>query len=261
MKYRLLIILSLLVIIPSFGQDINKISFISKGFDEPPTKQGKPLLKVEYKKDDSGNFTATHYLKNNSRKELENTITIEKERVEVFKEWKLKGVKTFELSDLGISDDLIRDKEKSEAIKTNFSLPENLLVQTDSFSYCQKWKMTESISTGGYKLEMVIYFANNEAEKFVFGSNDLGMGLFDLKGYLYSFKLLSEKTPNQVPQYDFFSMDNLANILLTYYKTVECEGYYYNEFIEKNPERSAQENRMKTGWDFVEYMRQRKKIK
>ncbi|WP_026956750.1 hypothetical protein [Algoriphagus vanfongensis] len=261
MKYRLLIILSLLVIIQSFGQDINKIAFTSQGFDEPPTKQGKPLLIVEYKKDDSGNFTATHYLKNNSKKKLENSITIEKERVEVFKEWKSKGVKTFELSDLGISDDPIRDKEKSEAIKTTFSLPENLLVQTDSFSYCQKWKMTKTISTGGYELEMVIYFANNETEKFVFGSNDLGMGLFDLKGYLYSFKLLSEKIPNQVPQYDFFSMDNLANILLTYYKTVECEGYYYNEFIEKNSKRSAQENRMMTGWDFVEYMRQRKKVK
>lgn len=64
MKFGLLIILTLLTIIPSVGQEINKITFSSQGSDEPPTKQGKPLLTVEYLKDDLGNYTATHYFEN-----------------------------------------------------------------------------------------------------------------------------------------------------------------------------------------------------
>ncbi len=259
MKYRLLFILTLIVIIPSIGQDISKIVFTSQDFDEPPTKQGKPLLTVEYTKDDSGNFTATHYLENNRRRKLETSVTIEKERVKIFKEWRTKGLKTFGLSDLGVNDDLIRDRAKSKDFKTTFGLPDNLLMQTDSFSYCQKWKMTKSIAIDGHHLEMVIYFADNETDKYMFGSNDLGMGLFDLKGYVYSYQLLSDKIPNQVYQYDFFTLENLADIVLTYYKTVECEGYYYNEFEDKNPKRTVQQSRMMTDWDFFEYMRRRNK--
>ena len=41
--------------------------------------------------------------------------------------------------------------------------------------------------------------------------------------------------------------------------TIECEGFYYNEFINQHPERTAQENRMRIGWDFKEYMENRKK--
>lgn len=260
MKYKLLIILSLLAIIPSIGQDINKIVFTSQGFDEPPTKQGKPLLIVEYTKDDSGNFTATHYLENNRKRKLETPITIEEERVKIFKEWKTKGLKTFELSGLGINDDLIRDRAKSDDFRTTFGIPDNLLIKTDSFSYCQKWKRTKTISTGGHKLELIIYFANNETDKYVFDSKDLGMGQFDLRGYFYVFQLLSENIPNQVHHYNFFSQGNLADIILTYYKTVECEGFYYNEFTNKNPTRTPSENRLMKDWDFVEYMKQRKKI-
>lgn len=109
-------------------------------------------------------------------------------------------------------------------------------------------------------MEIVVSYSNNETDKFVFGSNDLGMGLFDLKGYLYSFLLLSDKIPNQVYQYDHFTPNNFADIILACYKTVECEGFYYNEFTDRNPTRTPAENRLMKDWDFVEYMKQRKKL-
>jgi hypothetical protein len=259
MKYGLLIISTLLTIVPSVGQDINKITFSSEGFDEPPTKQGKPLLTVEYLKDDSGNYTATHYYENKRKRKLERPITIEKQRIEVIVDWRTNNLKTLKISDLGLTDELIRERAKNKDFKTTFGLPDNLLLQTDSFSLCQRWKMTKSHSTGGHRLSVTIEFVSGETDQFEFGSNDLGMGLFNLRGYFYSYKLLTDRIPNQVHQYGFFTQDTLTDIVLTYFKTVECEGYYYNEFTDNNPKRTPQENRMMTGWDFVEYMKQRSK--
>lgn len=261
MKYALLIILTILTIVPSVGQDINKIIFSSKGFDEPPTKQGKPLLTVEYLKDDSGNYTATHYYENKKKRKLGTPITIEKERIKIIEEWRTNNLKQFKPSDLGFNDELIKKRAKEKDFKTIFGLPDNLLMQTDSFSLCQRWKIIKSHSTGGHQLKVSIDFVNGESDKFEFGSNDLGMGLFNLRGYLYSYKLLSDRIPNQVHQYGFFTQDNLTDLVLTYFKTVECEGYYYNEFTNKNPSRTPQENRMMTDWDFVKYMKQRNKKK
>lgn len=260
MKYKLLIILTLLTIIPSIAQDINKIVFISQGFDEPPTKQGKPLLTVEYTKNDSGNFAATHYLENKKKRKLETPIIIDEERVTLFKDWRIKGLKTFKLSDFGLNDEIVRERARNNKLKTSFGLPESLLIQTDSFSYCQNWKMTRSITTGGYQLAIEIIYTNRETDKFVFGSNDLGMGQFDLKGYLYSFLLLTDKIPNQVHQYDYFTLNNFVDIVLAYQKTVECEGFYYNEFVDMNPTRTSAENRTMTDWDFVKYLKEREKI-
>lgn len=184
---------------------------------------------------------------------------IEKERIKIIKEWRTNNLKQFKPSDFGLNDELIRNRAKDKDFKTTFELPDNLQLQTDSFSLCQRWKMTKSHSTGGHQLELTINFTNGETDKFEFGSNDLGMGQFNLRGYLYSYILLSDRIPNQVHQYGFFTQDSLTDLILTYFKTVECEGYYYNEFTDKNPKRTPQENRMMTGWNFVEYMKQRSK--
>lgn len=235
--------------------------FSSQGYDEPPTKQGKPLLTVEYMKDASGNYTATHYYENKKKRKLETPRTIEKERIEIIEGWRTSDLKTFKTSDLGLNDELIRKKAQDKDFKITFGLPDNLLLETDSFNLCQRWKMTKSHSTGGHKLKVSIVFVNGDTEKFEFGSNDLGMGLFNLRGYFYSYQLLLDRIPNQIYQYSFFTVDNLTDLILTYFKTVECEGYYYYEFTDKNPKRTPQENRMMTGWDFVEYMKQRKQKK
>ena len=117
---------------------LSKIVFTSQGFDEPRTKKGKPLLRIEYTKNDSGNFTATHYLENKKKRKLKTPITIDKERVTLFRDWRIKRLKTFKLSDFGLNDELIRERSINKNIKTSFGLPDNLLIQTDSFSYCQK---------------------------------------------------------------------------------------------------------------------------
>jgi len=259
MKYGLLIILTLLTIITSFGQDIKKIVFSSQGFDEPPTKQGKPELTVEYLKDESGDYTARHYYKNKKKIKLETPITIEKERVKIIGEWRANNSKEFKPSDLGLNDEQIRKRAKDKDFKTTFGLPDNFLVRTDSFNLCQRWKMIVSHSTGGHRLRVTINFENGDTDKFEFGSNDFGTKKFDLRGYFYSYQLLATKTPKQVYEYGFFTQENLTDLILNYFKTIECEGYYYNEFEGKNPKRTPQENRMMTGWDFAEYMKQRNK--
>jgi hypothetical protein len=57
----------------------------------------------------------------------------------------------------------------------------------------------------------------------------------------------------------FFTKDNFEKITLDYFNTIECEGFYYNEFKINNPKRTPAENRMRNGWDFLEYMKMRGK--
>ncbi|WP_111670042.1 hypothetical protein [Algoriphagus litoralis] len=119
--------------------------------------------------------------------------------------------------------------------------------------------MIKSFSTGGYKLSVKITYQTGTSNYFEFGSNDLGMGRLDLKGFIYSYQLLTERIPDQVYQYGFFTKDSFEDIILYYVKTIECEGFYYNEFTDRNPKRTPAENRMRKGWDFLEYMKMRAK--
>lgn len=259
MKYRLLLLLSLLTVFSSAGQEIDKIVFSSQAFDEPPTVRGKPTRTVEYVKDELGNCTASHYHKNRKKIKLRTAIKIEKERLIKIGEWRTNNSSTFELADVGLDDDRIRRRAKDKDFETAFELPTNFLIRTDSFNLCQSWKMTRAYSTGGYLLRVNITYSTGEIDAFEFGSNDLGMGQFDLKGFIFSYHLLSENIPKEVYQYDFFTRDSFTDITLNYFKTIECEGYYYSEFTDKNPNRTARENRTMSGWDFVDYMKQRSK--
>jgi hypothetical protein len=81
------------------------------------------------------------------------------------------------------------------------------------------------------------------------------MGPFNLKKYIFSYAILNGRIPDEFPHFNFFSAQNLADIVIYYQKTVECEGYYYMEYADKN-RLTGEERRMMTGWNFVEYMRQ-----
>ena len=89
------------------GQEIEKITFTSKQYEEPPTKQGRPEFKIEYIKDSLGNFTANHYLKDKKKLKLETPITIEKKRINAIKLWNLNDVNEFKLLEFGINKDQI----------------------------------------------------------------------------------------------------------------------------------------------------------
>lgn len=259
MKNIFFTLLFLSISFGALGQEIEKITFSSKGFDEPPTKPGKPELKVEYVKDESGNYVAKHYFQNKKKIKLKTPISIEKERISLFQEWKTQNSNEFYPSDLGIDHNLIGKKAEEKNFKLNFPIPDKVLIQIDSFNLCQNWKMTKSFSTGGHKLRVTLKYQTGESNNFEFGEDDLGIGRFDMKGFIYSYHILTDRIPEQVHQYDFFTKESFAEIMLDYLKTIECEGFYYNEFKINNPERTPAENRMRQGWDFLEYMKMRGK--
>lgn len=69
---------------------------------------------------------------------------------------------------------------------------------------------------------------------------------------------MNDRIPAELLHFNFFSKEKLAEIVVHYRKTVECEGYYYQEYADKN-QLTGKERRMKVGWNFVEYMRHRAK--
>ena len=104
---------------------------------------------------------------------------------------------------------------------------------------------------------MTLIYNDGQKKEFIFDSNDIGEGNFNLGDYILCYTLLADKIPNEVPSYGFFSKSKFTDIVLCYQKTVECEGYYYKEFTDKNPTMTSKDKRMMTGWNFVEYMGQR----
>ena len=117
--------------------------------------------------------------------------------------------------------------------------------------------MTKIISTGGETITVTWINDLGQKSEFIFDSNDIGDGKFNIKDYLFCYALLGDKIPNVIPYYDLFTKNKLTDILLYYQETVECEGYYYKEYTDRNSNLTPQDKRTKKGWDFVEYIRKR----
>ena|SRR5258708_16464267 len=88
---------------------------------------------------------------------------------------------------------------------------------------------------------------------------DVGQGKLNLLAYFYCYKILNNRIPKEIPQFEFFTESKLIPFICYYLKTVQCEGLFYKEFIQKHPDRTAKDNRMIAGWNFTEYMKQRSK--
>ena len=119
--------------------------------------------------------------------------------------------------------------------------------------------MTKSISTRGYSPKVIFVDKAGIREVFDFSSDDVGQGKLNLLTYFYCYTILNNRIPKEIPQFEFFKESKPVEFVCYHLKTVENEGLFYNEFIRKNPGKTAKENRMMTGWDFSEYMKQRKK--
>jgi len=256
MKYKLLVILTVLTL-PSLAQDIEKIIFTSQQTDEPPTKQGRPKYIIEFTRQETGGLIASDIFVGMKTKKLARKVMIDMENVETVTRWIRQNRRTFTLFDLGL--DIATLKTKENNYELNFMLPLDLIVNVDSFQFCQGYKMTKTISTGGETLAITLIYKDVGKDEFIFHSDDIGKGRFILKDYILCYALLHDRIPYGVPGRDFFLKDKFADIVLYYQKTAECEGYYYREFTDKHPDMTSMDRRRKTGWNFVEYMTQRKK--
>jgi hypothetical protein len=256
MKFQLVILLTLLTI-PSFAQEIEKIIFTSQQGNERPTTPGWPKYTIEFTSQKNGKLIASSFYVDKKRKKLNDKVAIGKERVDKLIAWEKDNKKIFSQSDLGL--DITDLKTQANHYELNFEVPPDLIVCVDSFQFCQAHKMTVSLSTGGETLAVTLIYKGGQKQEFIFDSHDMGARNFNIKNYILCYTLLADKIPAEVPSYGFFSKNKLLDIVLTYQKTVECEGYYYNEFTNKNPGLSAQDRRMMVGWNFVEYLEQRNK--
>ncbi len=244
-----------LLTIPSVGQDIEKIIFTSQQGDEPPTKQGRPKYKIEFVKQVSGDLVTSDYYENKKKRKLRTKTVLDKERIESVVKWQTTDKRIFTQSDLEFDVMTLKTEAKKNGLY--FEIPTDFFVKVDSFQFCQTYKMTKTISTGGETITVTWINNLGQRSEFIFDSNDIGVGKFNMKDYLFCYTLLRDKIPNEIPYHDFFSRDKLTDILVNYQKTVECEGYYFKEYTDRNPNLTPQERRTKKGWDFVEYMKQR----
>ena len=240
---------------PSIGQEIDNVIFTSQQADEPPTKQGRPKYSIEFKRLASNELSTFDFYDGKRKRTLNDKLTIDEDRTKKITEWEKQDKRTFTQSDLGL--DIATLKTQTNNHKLNFDLPTGLIVIVDSFQFCQTYKMTKSISTGGEKLTVTLIYNDGPKKEFIFDLNDIGEGDFNLRDYILCYTLLADKIPNEVPSYGFFSKSKFTDIVFYYQKTVECEGYYYKEFTDKNPTMTSKDKRMMTGWNFVEYMGQR----
>jgi hypothetical protein len=247
--------MTLLTIIPSVGQEIERIIFTSQQGDEPPTKQGRPKYTIEFKRQVIGDLVSSEFYENKKRKKLRTEATIGRERTEKVIKWQTTDKRHFTQSEIEI--DVKTLKTGTNNYKLNFDIPTEFIVKVDSFQFCQNYKMTKTISTGGETITVTWINDLGQKSEFIFDSNDIGVGKFNINDYLLCYILLKDKVPDEIPYRDFFSKDKLRDILLYYQQTVECEGYYYKEYTDNNPNLTPQEKRTKKGWDYVEYMRQR----
>jgi hypothetical protein len=240
---------------PSIGQEIDKVIFTSQQTDEPPTKQRRPKYSIEFKRLASNELSTFDFYDGKRKRKLNDKLTIDEDRTKKITEWEKQDKRTFTQSDLGLDIATLRTQPNNH--KLNFDLPTDLIVSVDSFQFCQTYKMTKSTSTGGETLTVTLIYSDDQKKEFIFDLNDTEEVDFNLRDYIRCYALLADKIPNEVPSYGFFSKSKFTEIVLYYQKTVECEGYYYKEFTDKNPTMTSKDKRIMTGWNFVEYMGQR----
>jgi hypothetical protein len=241
----------------SFSQRIDRVVLTSNMADEPPTSQGPDVYLLEFKRDGSGSFIITDHQINNVRTNLKQSVLIPGSEVDTVTKWLAIGKKFFKLNDFELTNDMLISGATASQYQFTFGIPSDFVVSIDSFLLCQKYRVKKTVSTGGFSINVKLV-ANSGTETFFrFDSNDIGESKFDLNGYLLSYRILNKRIPDEFPHHDFFSPENLVQILLHYQKTVECEGYYYQEFTKRHPNRSSLENRMMTGWNFGDYMKGR----
>ena len=172
---------------PSVGQDIEKILLVSLAGDEPPTKSGPSKYTMTFEINSDEDFIATQIKRDNKRRELSEVAKIEKERIDKIGEWHNVKKVNFTMLDLGIDRKTIELAAEKGNHKLNFRLPDEIVLDVDTFRFCQNYKMTKSVSTGGEAISVMMLAKSQPTVQFTFNSNDIGTGEFKLKEYIFCY--------------------------------------------------------------------------
>ena len=262
MKECILITLLFIQTCCCFGQGVKEIIVESQRLNEPPTIPPPALYQIKFERTKKGDFKASavqELLDKSSEKTLKDDIVLSKEKVNQTNSWLSNNKSSFSFTDLNTDLQQINNAIVTHQLTLAEKIDEDFMVKVDSFNFCNSFDNRRTMVIGGAKLNVTLKLENGDNETFSFEAGDFGTEKFNLRDYLIFYPLLKDKIPIHNEASDFFNETQLLRVLLHYLDTIECEGFYYNEFISIYPERTPKENRMRVGWNFEEYMRNRKK--
>jgi hypothetical protein len=234
---------------------IKSLTIETQEADEPPTKQGRPKYSMEFIRNKHGDLETSFFKVDNKRRALK-PVVIEKSRLDTLSKWLIVNKRDFKISEFYTDEKIHLQYFNDSQYRLNIPIQGNILIQTDSFTFCQNHRnIQRTLSNGGYSFMTTIKFVDNSKRIFRFESGDIGEHKFDLLNYLYLYRLLNDKLPDNFPEYQLFSVDFFENFIAYYIQTIECEEYYYKEFKKLHPDRSARQNRMRDGWDYLKFLK------
>lgn len=231
----------------------------SQQANEPPSTPGPAQYQINFKQTKNGEFAASDIKERRKTTKLSGQIILPQDKVNQTISWISSGKTAFSISDLQIDPQLVNKELETHPIALTKAIDKSFVVKVDSFSLCSSFDTKRSISTGGTTLTVTIKFENAEDKTYKFHTSDFQTNRFNIQDYLLLYPLLHNKLPADHLSADFFNERVLAEALHYYLKTIECEDYYYKEFISKHPNRTPQENRTRAGWDFEGYMNNKNK--
>lgn len=242
----------------AFGQTIQSITLEMQQDNEPPTIPGPALYRIDFQKSATGDFIATRYFENRKKKKLATQVVLEKDRVAKVFQWIQQNQQQFPLAEMGVTRAELVEQSKEKNYYLSFDIPDDSLIRVDSFAFCQNYQMKHVLSTGGSRIKYSLVDDLGKETSFEIESLIHWNKHLNLQHYLFGYQLLNGKIPAVFSNLNLFSKSFVLEVLGFYFQMLECEGYYFKEFKGKYPKRTVAENNTKAGWNFVEYMKQRK---
>lgn len=216
------------------SQTFSIIEISAREHDEPPTREGRPVHELVFRLNDEALTLEDYKISNSSVSQ--NAITIQKNLVDSLSE----------LLNNPRSNFILRRKVAGEQLQP-------IEIDLDSMNYCKSFSQTCRLSTGG--ISMTIRVKNGDEELLKYELDSSMPDDFEFQKYLTLYPVLQNNLPNDLPGANFFDDIYLMLKVSEYLEMINCEDFYYHEFVNKHPERTPQQNRTRTGWNFKEYLK------
>jgi len=192
------------------------------------------------------------------KKKLKSTIKVNARDLSVLETWLRNDKNKFSLKELGVSLKEFSNQPEIRKYKRKLPIDSIREIEVDTFNLCNKHQLVTGWIIGHDEFDITIFTKRDTINFFKYEYPlDIYRNTLDIKGYLtlQSFLFI----PDGLEVNHIFSKKELKRVLNYYYKMIECEGYYYKEFISQNPQRKEIENEMMIDWDFKAYLEKRKK--
>ena len=241
-----------------FGQEFKAILI---EVDYSPCFSASSHYVLVLNKNKSGDLGSRYYTVNDKRKRLKKAIEIPQSSIERFTRWRNEDKRDFLLEELNTTGENI---ESTFQVKPLFPINYNAPILTDSFNLCNSYDHQKQGVIAGPRYFNITVFGQTDSSRVQlvkFHETDFWQKDFDLKNYLILQPLLKMAIPKAIMNESAFSNHMMNKALCNYYLNIECEDYYYQEYLESNPtiKESEKLRRMRVGWDFKEYLSHRTK--